>query len=129
MIFRRSRNMKRTRDIDPEEIFLDSSNLPKFDTYQFEGQIEKPISKRTIVLTGFCFLAITLIFGYRIWHIQILEGDKFKNISENNRLHHSLVFAERGSITDRTGKLLALIQLKLSFHFVHILMNQEFLSY
>ncbi len=107
MIFRRSRGIRRHKDIDPDEIFLDSSNLPKFDTNQFEGQIEKPISKRTIYLMGFSFLVITLIFGYRILHLQIFEGEKYKLISENNRLHHSLVFAERGSITDRNGKLLA----------------------
>lgn len=107
MIFRRSKNIKRHKEIDPDEIFLDSSNLPKFDTNQFEGQIERPISKRTIMVMGLSFLVISLVFGYRILHLQFFEGEKFKKISENNRLHHSLVFAERGSITDRNGKLLA----------------------
>jgi len=35
-----------THEIAPDEIFLDSSNLPNFDVYQFEGRIEKPISKK-----------------------------------------------------------------------------------
>jgi penicillin-binding protein 2 len=56
---------------------------------------------------AFSFLVIMILFGCRIFYLQIVEGKKYKNISENNRLHHSLVFAERGSITDRNGKLLA----------------------
>ena len=107
MIFRKSRKIKRHTDIDPDEIFLDSSNLPKFDTTQFEGQMEKPIAKSTIALMGLSFLVIALVFGYRIFHLQFIEGPKYNAVSENNRLHHSLVFAERGSITDRNGKLLA----------------------
>ena len=31
-------------ELAPDEIFLDSSNLPMFDTTQFEGRIERPIS-------------------------------------------------------------------------------------
>lgn len=107
MIFRRSRKIHSLKDIDPDEIFLDSSNLPKFNIDQFEGHIERPITRKTILTTGVCFALISLLFGYRLWHIQVIEGGAFKTISENNTLHHSLVFAERGAITDRTGKLLA----------------------
>ena len=45
-------------DIAPDEIFLDAANLPKFNTNQFEGRIEKPIHTRTIIL-----LSIFFIFG------------------------------------------------------------------
>lgn len=107
MIFRRSKNIRRNVEIDPDEIFIDSSNLPDFDTDQFEGQIEKPISKNSIRITGFIFLSIAIFFTYRIATLQIVSGERYKNISENNRLHHSLLFAERGAITDREGKLIA----------------------
>lgn len=102
MISRYSRN-----EIEPDEIFLDSSNLPDFDTNQFEGRIEKPISRRTIKITGAIFIAIAAIFLFKLTSLQIVEGSKFKGISENNRLHHSLIFSERGSISDRNGVLLA----------------------
>jgi len=39
-------------NIDPDEIFLDSSNLPQFDIDQFEGRLEKPISRSTFTLLG-----------------------------------------------------------------------------
>lgn len=107
MIFRRSKNIRRHTEIDPDEIFIDSSNLPDFDTDQFEGQIERPISKNSIRIAGTIFLCIALFFTYKIATLQVVSGDKYRNISENNRLHHSLLFAERGAITDREGKLVA----------------------
>lgn len=99
--------MKMSREIAPDEIFLDSSNLPEFDVHQFEGQIEKPISKRTIIVAAVFFALIGFVFTLRIGSLQLIDGEKYRGISENNRLHHSLVFAERGAITDRDGTLLA----------------------
>ena len=37
--------IKKGREIDPDEILLDSSNIPHYDTGQFEGRLEKPISR------------------------------------------------------------------------------------
>lgn len=107
MIFRRSKRIRRNNEIAPDEIFLDSSNLPQFDTDQFEGQIEKPISKRSLIFTGIFFVLVASFFMFKIGSLQIAEGSKYKDISENNRLHHSFIFAERGAITDRTGKIVA----------------------
>jgi hypothetical protein len=39
--FKKKRN--RNVEIDPDEIFIDSHNLPQFDNQQFEGRLEKPI--------------------------------------------------------------------------------------
>ena len=43
------------RHINPEDIFVDSQNLPAFDQHQFEGRIEHPISKRAVVGVVFVF--------------------------------------------------------------------------
>ena len=65
---------KREKDIDPDEIFIDSENLPNFDTDQFEGRIEKSISRRSIfILTGF-FVLIAVVFIFRIGNLQIKNG-------------------------------------------------------
>lgn len=98
---------KREKDIDPDEIFLDASNLPNFDTYQFEGRLEKSISRRSLFILGFVFLGIFLIFIGRVWNLQINKGDYYFTKSENNRLRNSLIFAKRGVIYDRTGTTLA----------------------
>ena len=49
-------------EIDLDEIFMDSHNIPQFDTQQFEGRIETSISKKSIVVLGTFFIAILLIF-------------------------------------------------------------------
>ncbi len=94
-------------DIAPDEIFLDAANLPEFNQDQFEGRIEKPICSRTIFILGMSFLIIGVLYVYRIGYLQIAQGKEFLQRSENNRLHHEIVFAERGVITDRNGVLLA----------------------
>lgn len=96
---------KRSRDYDitPDDIFLDSSNLPNFDTFQFEGQIEKSISKKTIFFVGLFFLLILSAYTYRIYDLQVKRGDFFSTRGENNRLLHSVIFAERGLIYDRNN--------------------------
>ncbi len=88
-------------------MFLDAHNLPEFDTHQFEGRIEKPISRRTTLIVGSFFLMVGLLFTFRVWNLQIKQGQAFAEQSENNRLRHTLVFPDRGVIFDRNNQLLA----------------------
>lgn len=91
------------KDIDPDEIFLDSSNLPNFDNNQFEGRIVKSISGANIVFMSIFFVFAFILFTVKIWNIQISKGDEYSTRSENNRLHHTTVFSPRGVIYDRNG--------------------------
>ena len=95
------------QEINPDEIFLDASNLPDFNTQQFEGVLERPISRRALTLLGLGFLAITLIYLWRIGDLQLAQGKVFLVRSENNRLKHIPVFAARGVVYDRNGEILA----------------------
>ena len=106
-MFKRKRRSAKNSEIFPEDIFLDSSNLPHFDTNQFEGRIEKPIPLKNIVAAGIAFLLVAIVYSYQIFNVQIIKGKEFNRIAENNHLNHSLIFAERGAIMDRYGKLLA----------------------
>ena len=99
--------IKRTKDIDPDEIFIDSENLPKFDVNQFEGRIEKPISHSTFVIFSIFCILIFLSFFYKSWDLQIINGDKYYQRSENNRLRYTLIFSKRGVIVDRKDRDLA----------------------
>src|SRR3989344_6284085 len=87
--------------ITPDEIFLDSSNLSGFDTDQFEGRLEKPISKLAIKFILLCFLFLSLAYSSKIWALQIKEGDSYLKRSENNRLRTTYIFSNRGIIYDR----------------------------
>lgn len=104
--------MKRKRhyshnDIAPDEIFLDDRNIPKFDVHQFEGRIETPIKKNTIIFLGSFFLLIGFIFLFRAGVLQVADGALYKEKSEQNRLEHQWLFPERGIIYDVKGVELA----------------------
>lgn len=104
--FKRNRR-KRNSDIDPDEIFIDSKNLPNFDTDQFEGRLEKPIPKTMLGLIYFFILAIGLIFSYKLWSLQVVEGATFRKRSDNNSLNKTVIYADRGLIYDRNNVPLA----------------------
>ena len=73
------KNPTKNKDIDPDEIFLDSKNLPAFDVNQFEGRMERPISQSVLnFLVIFLFL-IGIVFVYKLWNLQVVERHKFAN--------------------------------------------------
>lgn len=93
-------------DIYPDEVFLDSENLPQFDTYQFEGRLEKPIPSKAFYFFGvFCFIVL-LVFTSKIWQLQIVKGDELRERSDNNSLRQILLIAPRGLVYDRNSSLL-----------------------
>ena len=97
------KNPTKNKDIDPDEIFLDSKNLPAFDVNQFEGRMERPISQSVFnFLVIFLFL-IGIVFVYKLWNLQVVEGEKFRIRSDNNNLRNTIIFADRGVIYDRNN--------------------------
>lgn len=94
-------------EIDPDEIFLDSHNLPDFDVHQFEGRIEKPISRRVVQSVGAVFLLVGFVFLGKLWVLQVKQGQAFELRSESNHLQHTTIFADRGVIYDRNKTELA----------------------
>ncbi len=101
-------NQKRIKkDIDPDEIFLDSKNLPNFNTQQFEGRLEKAIPKHSIFLIGIFFISVLFIFIWQVFNLQIIKGEAYLKKSENNTLMKKPIFADRGLIYDRKGVILS----------------------
>lgn len=101
-------NHKRIKgDIAPDEIFLDSKNLPNFNTQQFEGRLEKAIPKRSIYLLGLFFAVIAMVFMVQLGNLQVVKGEAYYKKSENNTLAKQPIFADRGLIYDRKQTLLA----------------------
>ncbi len=101
--FFRGKTRKTYTSIDPDEIFLDSKNLPEFDTDQFEGRIEQPISRSVF---GFIFVFIFIcgfILVFKLWNLQVTQGAIFRTRSDENSLHKTTIYADRGRILDRNG--------------------------
>ena len=94
-------------EINPDEVFLDSGNLPQFDTQQFEGVLERPITTRVIAILGIVFFFFGFAFLWKIFLLQVRDSDHLLAIAINNTLEHHILFAERGVIYDRNGEELA----------------------
>lgn len=102
----------RKEEIYPDEIFLDSRNLPNFDTYQLEGRIEKPIAKKSFAGLALAFLVIAAIFFAKLFSLQVVNGEDYYLRSENNRLNIIHILPNRGVIYDRNSEKLAWNDLK-----------------
>ncbi|MES2087493.1 MAG: penicillin-binding transpeptidase domain-containing protein [Patescibacteria group bacterium] len=102
MVFKKNLHQKNwNREIDPDEVLLDAKNLPDFDRSQFEGRLEKPISKKTIIGAGILFLIIFLVFSGKISMLQVAQGKQYALKSEQNSLRQTTIFPERGVVYDR----------------------------
>ena len=101
------RRTNRVKEIAPEDIFLDSSNIPEYVQGQFEGRVERAIATRTLLSIGIFFIAVIALFGYRAFTLQVAHGDTYADISRNNTLSRHVLFATRGLIFDRRGEEIA----------------------
>lgn len=97
----RKRMRRDRKEIYPDEIFLDSKNLPDFNVHQLEGRIERPISKKVFSFTYIFILFIASVFVYKLWDLQVRNGALYKKRSEDNSLHKTVIYADRGIIYDR----------------------------
>lgn len=95
---------KNKNHIDPDEIFIDSKNLPEFNTHQFEGRLEKPISSSVFSTLLIFIILVGITFIYKLWGLQINEGQRFRERSERNSLHKTTIFADRGVVYDRNSR-------------------------
>ncbi len=101
------RHRRRSPEINPDEILIDSSNLSQFDVDRMEGRIELPIERKTLLLVGVVLGAIFLAYTARAATLQIINGAAYAKQAAENKLSESIVFADRGIITDRQGVELA----------------------
>lgn len=62
--------------------------------------------KHRVLLISFVVGAIFFVLLLRLWHLQILSGDEYRSMSEDNRLRFLPVAASRGAILDRNGQVL-----------------------
>ena len=105
-----SRRIKKSwsqREIAPEDIFIDSTNVSDLDENKFEGRLERPISVLSIKSISAFFLFLFIVFGVRLYILQVKEGSVYAEWSSDNRLRSEVVFANRGVIEDRNGISLA----------------------
>lgn len=101
------RNKIKGGEINPEDIFLDSSNLAGLDIDKMEGILDKPISRISESIPFFILLFIFSIFIFRLYILEVRDYSFYKDKADNNRYNTHLILAHRGQIFDRNGKILA----------------------
>ncbi len=106
MIFGRHTRRRRNHELDPDEIFLDSSNPSGFDQSRLEGRLEKPIERSTFAGIGLVMVLMFTALVVQAANLQVRQGDAYAERSERNRLRPEVLFAERGAIVDRNGEAL-----------------------
>ena len=94
-------------DLDMDDVLLDAFNLPGMDRTQLEGKFNKNISNFGFYLAYALVLLIVIFFIYTLYNLQLVNGEKYMNIALNNSLRKEPIFAKRGVIKDRFGRILA----------------------
>ncbi|HWB34277.1 MAG TPA: penicillin-binding transpeptidase domain-containing protein [Candidatus Paceibacterota bacterium] len=107
MLGYRWRRKKRSIEIAPDEIFIDSSNIPAFDADQLEGRIEQPIGRQSLFLAAVILGILMALYIGRAWDLQFIQGTAYAKQAAENQLSERVLFADRGVITDRNGTPLA----------------------
>jgi len=106
-MWRRKRRTQDTSFISPEEILLDAHNLPSFNPNRLEGRLNRPIGPKSLrPLVALVAVAIVALF-IRSGQLMVVEGARYAELSEQNRLGSSIIFAERGIIYDRNNVTMA----------------------
>jgi penicillin-binding protein 2 len=98
---------KKYIEIDPDEILIDSHNLPRFDKDQFEGRLERPISKPVLYSVIGFFILVAGVYLIQAGNLQIAHGTEYVTRSQNNLLRPVPIFSARGILYDRNATTLA----------------------
>jgi penicillin-binding protein 2 len=56
-----------------------------------------------ILRISYIVIAVFLLFIMRLWQLQVLQGSKYRELSEGNRLRITTIPAPRGILLDRNG--------------------------
>ncbi len=67
---------------------------------------ETPGLRRRFILSSMIVAGIFFVLALRLWFLQILGVDHYRDLSERNRIRYVAIQAPRGAIFDRHGTLL-----------------------
>lgn len=69
-------------------------------------EVDPLVVSRAVLLVYAALFVFGLVVA-RLWFLQVVQGDHFQQLAENNRLRMRTVRAPRGAIVDRQGRPLA----------------------
>ena len=74
---------------------------------QQQQQSQQKVFTRRLAILGAIKLAMVGTLASRLYYLQVIEGEKYKLLSDENRISHRILFPPRGLIVDRFGVPLA----------------------
>jgi len=69
--------------------------------------MDREVFERRLAVLLAAIAVLFVVLGLRLWQVQIVQGDYFLRLAEENRLRVTPVAAPRGAIVDRRGRPLA----------------------
>ena len=63
------------------------------------------LAVRVAIITALAIAIFSVIF-LRLWYLEVLSGDKYLDLANDNRVREIRVQAPRGEVLDRDGKVL-----------------------
>ena len=97
---------KFSEDIDPEEILMDSKRLKDSPESERE-KMEKPIKEKVLRLFLIFVIIVLIILFFKSFNLQIIRGNYWKDLAEENRIRSYPIEPLRGIIYDRNNVPLA----------------------
>lgn len=67
---------------------------------------ETPGLRRRFIVSSLIVAGVFFVLALRLWYLQVLGVEHYRNLSERNRIRYVAVEAPRGAIFDRNGTLL-----------------------
>lgn len=97
-----------TKDQSPndwvESSFSDSSWLLKNNNNSQSAFLGLTASKNKFLIAKISIICVIIVLVFKIFYLQIAQGEKYKEWSETNRIRRIPVISERGIIFDRNQK-------------------------
>jgi cell division protein FtsI/penicillin-binding protein 2 len=99
--FLKKKRIKRNfnREVEPHEIFLDRVTQEKEG--EFKKRFEVPIIPEKFFALKILFLLLLLVLLGKSLHLQIVEGEEFSILSQNNKERNYFTRAKRGVVYDK----------------------------
>lgn len=94
-------------ELSPDEIFMDSANIPGFERERMEGRLELPLARRSVFAFFAAFACIAAVFSVQLFRLQVLHGRELAARASVNRMEIHTILPARGLILDRNGEKLA----------------------
>jgi len=93
------------QDIELQDIFLDNLAQKKEEEFGFsEKKFEVPLSKGIIKICFVCIILLMFVLVSKTFIFQILEGDKYSALSDDNKFISYSLKADRGVVYDINGE-------------------------